>query len=514
MKKLVAVALMAVVAALTVRADTLALWENDNLYTPESSTPVDAVAAGVSAGDLSLGAGLVAPGSTWENALDSYIYTNVTTLAEAISSTHYFGFTVTPDAGKQVNYSNLFTRVTLNDAGDGAGSSVQVVLMSSVTGFTAGDEIGSFVATHASGQSPGEVTVNTHDFDISGIVDLQEQPSPIEFRLYIVPNGGSYSRVALGHIFYPNGTDDVRIDGIVEDATTLPTIELAMWQFDSLSGSETNAAVDTVATGVTAGDFAQSYRWFNGLALWPNCMWALISDLPEVTNLVTSITEDRYYSFTVKPDAGKIVDYKNIAARVTMNSAGGAGTSADVVLMSSLTGFTDGDEIGSFVAVHNPADPNATDNGLMAMDISGVAELQDITGEVEFRLYVILNDENSNRMGFGHIFWSDGADDILVEGTLEDAPVEPTKPATIVSIAPFSSTIMKVVIDAPDAPENYSPVATLNLIPLGWGAVAHSDDGVNPFVVTNLTYSSVEGTNEVIYVQADETEKFFGVYHQ
>lgn len=512
MNKIGTILLLGVFAVATVQAETLALWENDNVLTATNSTPVDAVAGDVSASDLALGAGFAIPGATWENALDTYLsdVTTITNLSAAIANNRFYSFTVTPNPGKQVDYENVAARVTLNDSA-AAGASVEVVLMSSVTGFTDGDEIGSFEASTLNGQITDNGLI---DIDISAVAALQDQPSPVEFRLYIVLKGGSYSRIALGHIFFEDAADDVRVDGLVEDAVTLPTVSLAMWQFDSLPAKGTNAAVDTVEAGVTAGDFAQSYRWFNDLADWPNSMWSLISDLPGVTNLVSAITEDRYYTFTVKPDDGKMLDYKSVAARITLNSAGNAGTSATLVLMSSATGFADGDEIGSFVAVHNPSDGAATDNGLITMDISEVEALQDSTEEIEFRLYVMLNDGSANRMGFGHIFFVDGADDVVVEGTIDDVPVSPTKPATIIALTSVSGNVVKMVVDAPDAPESYYPLANVDLVNGGWSMVAHSDDGVNPFVVTNLSYSTVEGTNEVIYLKAEDAAKFFGVNEQ
>ena len=46
------------------------------------------------------------------------------------------------------------------------------------------------------------------------------------------------------------------------------------------------------------------------------------------------------------------------------------------------------------------------------------------------------------------------------------------------------------------------------------GGVGVARTLLNCLVVTNLTYASVQGTNEVIYVQAEGSEKYFGVFHQ
>lgn len=518
MKKIGFMIATALIAATSVQAETLALWENDNIYTATNSTPVDMVSTNVSASDLALGAGFAVPGDTWENALDTYLsdVSTITNLSSAIANNRYYSFTVTPNLGKQADYSNVAARVTLNDS-NAAGASVQVVLMSSATGFMDGDEIGSFVASTLN----NDITDNgLIDIDVSALAALQDQPSPVEFRLYVVPISGSFSRVALGHIFFVDGTDDVRVDGLVEDSTELPIIKLASWENDNVTarGARSNA-VDTVASGVSASDLALSARWYNDLAPWPNSIWALCSDLPAITNLSESIASNRYFNITMDPDAGKQVDYTKVSVRITLNSAGtypGVGTSVKFVLMSSATGFNDGDEIGSFDAVHDTlgGTVNATDNGLLEMDISGVAALQNISDPVEFRVYVVLNDTTSARWSIGHIFYADNADDVVVTGRLEDAPVLPTKPATIVAITSVSSSLMKMVVNAPDAPALYYPLAKTDLVNSGWSMVAHSDDGVNPFVVTNLSYSTVEGTNEVIYVQASDAAKFFGINEQ
>ena len=508
MKKLGFMAAILMLVSAVARGETLAVWENDNLTTSTNSTPVDATAADMAAGDLKAGPGFAVPASAWDNALDVYIsdVTTITNLAEAIGHNRYYSFTTAPSAGKQANYTNIAVRVTLNDSNN-AGASVRVVLMSSATGFQDGDEIGSFVASTPAGEITDNGLIN---LDVSDVAALQGNPSEVEFRLYVVLVSGSYSRVALGHIFFEDGAADVQVEGTTEDATSLPVVTLAMWDNDNVTeqGARSNA-VNTVAEGISASDLALSARWFNDLAPWPNSIWALCSDLPNVTNLASAIVEDRYFNLFVKPEPGKQADYTKVAVRISMNSAGNAGTSATFVLMSSVTGFNPGDEIGSFVAVHNPSDGAATDNGLLEMDISSVAALQNVTGEVEFRVYLVLNDGNSNRWGIGHIFYEDAQDDVLVEGRIEDADYVP---ATILGLTPVSDGVMKMVIDAPGPAIFYYPKATTNLRTVPWAGVAHSDNPEGPFdTITNLSVSAEEGGNRVIYVESTEATKFFGI---
>ncbi|MEA2069100.1 MAG: hypothetical protein U9P12_07870, partial [Verrucomicrobiota bacterium] len=89
----------------------------------------------------------------------------------------------------------------------------------------------------------------------------------------------------------------------------------------------------------------------------------------------------------------------------------------------------------------------------------------------------------------------------------------PSGVPTIIGWSAHSGNIMKMVIDAPGRPVDYSPAARSDLVFGGWTNVAHSDNGVNSFVVTNLDYSTVDatGTNEVIYVQSTDAAKFFRV---
>ena len=72
--------------------------------------------------------------------------------------------------------------------------------------------------------------------------------------------------------------------------------------------------------------------------------------------------------------------------------------------------------------------------------------------------------------------------------------------------------MMKMTVDAPGAAEVYAPVATTNLVDGTWVDAAHSTNGVDPFIVTNLGYSTAEGANNVIYVDATtNSAKFFQI---
>jgi len=89
--------------------------------------------------------------------------------------------------------------------------------------------------------------------------------------------------------------------------------------------------------------------------------------------------------------------------------------------------------------------------------------------------------------------------------------VEPVFPATIISLTPVSSSVFKMVIDAPGTKTKYSPQATTDLISVAGTPVKHSDNAGGPFELNTLDVSASEGTNEVIYVEADTANKFYSI---
>ena len=82
--------------------------------------------------------------------------------------------------------------------------------------------------------------------------------------------------------------------------------------------------------------------------------------------------------------------------------------------------------------------------------------------------------------------------------------------SSIFSLMPVDGGLVKMVVNSSSPSDSYPKTAT-NLVSGGWGSVAHSDDGVNAFVITNLSYSTASGSNQVIYLQADTPAKFFGI---
>jgi hypothetical protein len=84
-------------------------------------------------------------------------------------------------------------------------------------------------------------------------------------------------------------------------------------------------------------------------------------------------------------------------------------------------------------------------------------------------------------------------------------------PPPVLDIVPMAGGVVKLVVDMNQAGNlsDYAPVVRGSLTSGGWAAVAHSDNGSNSFVETNLTYSTVEASNRVIYVQSTDAVGFF-----
>ncbi len=86
-------------------------------------------------------------------------------------------------------------------------------------------------------------------------------------------------------------------------------------------------------------------------------------------------------------------------------------------------------------------------------------------------------------------------------------------PINIVALRPVAAGIFEMEIDIQGGATRQitHPVGRSSLNFAGWTHIPHSDDGLNPFVQTNLLYSIEAGTNRVIYVQSGDAQAFFGI---
>lgn len=83
--------------------------------------------------------------------------------------------------------------------------------------------------------------------------------------------------------------------------------------------------------------------------------------------------------------------------------------------------------------------------------------------------------------------------------------------ATIISLKSFASNVLEMVVNAP-TPATSVPKSTTDLVGGTWANAAYSVDGNAPFATNNLVAASdVDGTNKVIYLEANNPATFFGI---
>jgi hypothetical protein len=160
-----------------------------------SSSPAETVATNISgtapSGVASIGPGL-SPIAYLGDALTATQSTALT-LAEAISGDDYLSWNITPASGHSMSISSIDIRPVSQNR------SRTFTLFSSVNGFTAGSEIGSFSESANMDAPIHTVTVSGHD-GLTG---------PTEFRLYVHGYTDTYEAVGIG-----NGSgDDLTING-------------------------------------------------------------------------------------------------------------------------------------------------------------------------------------------------------------------------------------------------------------------------------------------------------------
>lgn len=99
----------------------------------------------------------------------------------------------------------------------------------------------------------------------------------------------------------------------------------------------------------------------------------------------------------------------------------------------------------------------------------------------------------------------------ILNGATELWIVVVAAPPVIVDSSFISSTEVKLVVNTPGASERYIPQSTDNLVLTSFAHVAHSDTAGGSYATTNLSYSTTEGTNVAIYVDATDAACFFKI---
>ena len=212
MKKLITTMAVVLVAASVAQADTIAAWDMTGIAARTASAPATTEGSGISAGSFAIGPGLVAV--DWPDAVGSFADWQISTSIEYAlgAGNDYFSFTVTPDAGKTASYSNIFTRFVVNAGG--TDTSMNFALLSSQTGFTTNDVLGSFNTVAIAADTQYNPVAFTTDFDLSGEAALQGVATATEFRIYAWKDNGG-NRIGIGHTWGNGSGDDLRVDGTV-----------------------------------------------------------------------------------------------------------------------------------------------------------------------------------------------------------------------------------------------------------------------------------------------------------
>jgi hypothetical protein len=170
---------------------------------------------------------------------------------------------------------------------------------------------------------------------------------------------------------------------------------------DSLSGITLTADSNLTTASLALGSGASAGTAFGSLGF---------ANAGDASTLSGAITDSVYHSFTLTPTAG----YQLNITGVSYNADASSGTSTfNFDLLSSATGFTSSDSLGTF-SVINSAAASGTIN------TSANTSLQGITSTVELRIYVSRSAGN----GTAAYYADDGVNGGLfsVDGTVTAIP--------------------------------------------------------------------------------------------
>jgi len=85
----------------------------------------------------------------------------------------------------------------------------------------------------------------------------------------------------------------------------------------------------------------------------------------------------------------------------------------------------------------------------------------------------------------------------------------------IISLKPVAGDVVEMLFECPSLELAYPLVKTDLVLGGSWADVGHSIDGSEPFITTNLSYSTVvSGTTNKIYLKATTPSAFFGIGEQ
>jgi hypothetical protein len=196
--------------AITTQAAVLVNFENDNVVGTDLTTPADFVDADLTSTVLTQGIGSA---GGWTDALAGIQNSAaINSLSAAITANDYFSFSVTSDALREISCSSLFMRYSVG--ANVRPAQTTFTLLSSLTGFTSADGLGTIIAALPVDAS----VVGTGTFDLTGVTALQNiaAETSVQFRIYAHNTGANpMTRIGIGHLFFNNGTDDLTLNGTI-----------------------------------------------------------------------------------------------------------------------------------------------------------------------------------------------------------------------------------------------------------------------------------------------------------
>lgn len=173
-------------------------------------------------------------------------------------------------------------------------------------------------------------------------------------------------------------------------AGTVQAAVVAEYQFNSASDplflGSTDTDTNSVASAITAGAGADLVRDTGNLfAVNGTSVMKVFSNssTDQVNTLEDAVDHDVYFSFTLTPEAGTTLSFTNFDGLVRKSAST---STRGWLLRSSLTGDTDLALDSSISAFRSGAMETMTASS-GSLDLSGVAELQNIAGPVTFTIY-------------------------------------------------------------------------------------------------------------------------------
>ena len=308
------------------------------------------------------------------------------------------------------------------------------------------------------------------------------------------------------------GNDSARtfVDNIAITASPVYTgpIGPVIAGWDSWGDSITNSTASIIETGFSASLTQSAGDWTRTDSGSTDLTFGTEDGAGSSTNLVTgglfttvldSEGNQSYLDFTVTNNSASNCTLKSFSFDMQRQY----GTSpryyrVDVVSGSDITVTNLVND--QYLIDTNPLDQNYADFdiSLLTLDDHVLAPGESAT----FRLKITGGNDSARTF----------IDNVAIVAITETEPV--TESAEIIAISPISASVVKLAINTSAPQLFYLKAASELTTNTVWSAVGQSTNGLAPFVETNLSYSTVSGTNIVIYVEADQDKKFFSIGEQ